>query len=158
MVDVEGDVDKTMPHQTDTACSWLVCHSRGDCRREHCANCIHLPRLSGDPAAQFLGKPAVRPHSMAGGAPTPCGRLSPLVVSRESGAPADQVEETPGRASLEKLGCRTHPQLHAGGVGQQQHKTMPEKKEIEKAINKFYANQYITLRTLTRNKYTLIPH
>ena len=44
----------------------------------------------------------------------------PLVVSRESGAPADQVEETPGRASLEKLGCRTPPQLHAGGVGRQQ--------------------------------------
>ena len=40
--------------------------------------------------------------------------------SRESGAPADQVEETPGRASLEKLGCRTPPQLHAGGVGRQQ--------------------------------------
>ena len=33
------------------------------------------------------------------------------------------MEETPGRASLEKLGCRTPPQLHAGGVGrhQQQH-------------------------------------
>ena len=41
----------------------------------------------------------------------------PLDVSRESGAPAGQVEETPGRASLEKLGCRTPPQLHAGGVG-----------------------------------------
>ena len=41
-------------------------------------------------------------------------------VSRESGASADQVEETPGRASLEKLGCRTPPQLHAGGVGRQQ--------------------------------------
>ena len=26
----------------------------------------------------------------------------------------------PGRASLEKLGCRTPPQLHAGGVGRQQ--------------------------------------
>ena len=37
------------------------------------------------------------------------------------GAPADQVEETPGRASLGKLGCRTPPQLNAGGVGQQQH-------------------------------------
>ena len=44
----------------------------------------------------------------------------PLDVSRESGAPADQVEETPGRASLEKLGCRTPPQIHAGGVGRQQ--------------------------------------
>ena len=43
-----------------------------------------------------------------------------LIVSRESGAPADQVEETPGRASLETLGCRTPPQLHAGGVGRQQ--------------------------------------
>ena len=41
-------------------------------------------------------------------------------MSPESGAPADQVEETPGRASLEKLGCRTPPQLHAGGVGRQQ--------------------------------------
>ena len=39
-------------HQTVTACSWLVCHSRG----EHCANCIHLPRLSGGPAAQFFGE------------------------------------------------------------------------------------------------------
>ena len=39
-------------HQTDTACSWLVCHSRG----EHCANCIHLPRLSRGPAAQFFGE------------------------------------------------------------------------------------------------------
>ena len=41
----------------------------------------------------------------------------PLDVSRESGAPAGQVEETPGRVFLEKLGCRTPPQLHAGGVG-----------------------------------------
>ena len=39
----------------------------------------------------------------------------PLDVSRESGASADQLEETPGRAYLEKLGCRTPPQLHAGG-------------------------------------------
>ena len=30
------------------------------------------------------------------------------------------MEETSGRASLEKLGCRTPPQLHAGGVGRQQ--------------------------------------
>ena len=44
----------------------------------------------------------------------------PLDVSRESGASAGQVEETAGRASLEKLGCRTPPQLHAGGVGRQQ--------------------------------------
>ena len=43
-------------HQTDTACSWLVCHSRGDCSGEHCANCIHLPRLSGGPPAQFFGE------------------------------------------------------------------------------------------------------
>ena len=38
-------------HQTDTACSWLVCHSRGDC-----ANCIHLPHLSGCPDTQFFGE------------------------------------------------------------------------------------------------------
>ena len=37
------------------------------------------------------------------------------------------MEETPGRASLEKLGCRTPPQLHAGGVGrQQQHRVNTE--------------------------------
>ena len=41
-------------------------------------------------------------------------------MSRESGASAGQVEETPDRASLEKLGCRTPPQLHAGGIGRQQ--------------------------------------
>ena len=35
------------------------------------------------------------------------------------------MEETPGRASLEKLGCRTPPQLHAGGVGQQQQQQPP---------------------------------
>ena len=32
------------------------CHSRGDCSGEHCANCIHLPRLSGCPASQFFGE------------------------------------------------------------------------------------------------------
>ena len=28
----------------------------GVCSGEHCANCIHLPRLSGGPAAQFFGE------------------------------------------------------------------------------------------------------
>ena len=37
-------------HQTDKACPWLVCHSRGG----DCANCIRLPRLSGGPATQFF--------------------------------------------------------------------------------------------------------
>ena len=41
---------------------------------EDCANCTHLSRLYGGLATQFMGKPAVRPRSMAGGAPTPCGR------------------------------------------------------------------------------------
>ena len=36
------------------------------------------------------------------------------------------MEETPGRASLEKLGCRTPPQLHAGGVGRQQQQQLLE--------------------------------
>ena len=160
--------DQLRVHQTDTACSWLVCHSRG----EHCANCIHLPRLSGGPAAQFFGgsQPCVPTAWLAeclllagdiesnpGPKPTlktlthtrtqpptltkytsslthphttdhlfncthlyTSSNIGPLVVSRESGAPADQVEETPGRASLEKLGCRTPPQLHTGGVGRQQ--------------------------------------
>ena len=55
--DFDEAIEEVEPHQTDTACSWLVCHSRGgDCRGEHCANCIHLPRLSGGPAAQFFGE------------------------------------------------------------------------------------------------------
>ena len=103
------------------------CHSRGDCPGEHCANCIHLPRLSGGPAAQFFWE-ASRASPQHGWRSayslretlSPTQDTGPLVVSRESGAPADQVEETPGRASLEKLGCRTPPQLNAGGVGQQQ--------------------------------------
>ena len=36
------------------------------------------------------------------------------------------MEETPGRASLEKLGCRTPPQLHAGGVGRQQQQQLTQ--------------------------------
>ena len=36
------------------------------------------------------------------------------------------MEETPGRASLEKLGCRTPPQLNAGGVGRQQQQQLLE--------------------------------
>ena len=122
-----GWYDLLLRHQTDTACSWLVCHSRGDCRVEHCANCIHLPRLSGGPTAQFFweASPASPQHGWRSAYSlretlSPTQDTGPLVVSRESGAPADQVEETPGRASLEKLGCRTPPQLHAGGVGRQQ--------------------------------------
>ena len=40
-------------HQTDTACTWLVRHSRGGGDR---ANCIHLSRLSGGPATQVFGE------------------------------------------------------------------------------------------------------
>ena len=56
LIEYDVEVDLDVKHQTDTACSWLVCHSRGDCSGEHCANCIHLPRLSGGPAAQFFGE------------------------------------------------------------------------------------------------------
>ena len=45
-------------------------------------------------------------------------------MSPESGASAGQVEETHGRASLEKMGGRTPPQLHTGGVGRQQQHNM----------------------------------
>ena len=79
---------------------------------EHCANCIHLPRLSGGPATQFWGK-ASRASPQHGWQSAYSLRETLLDVSRESGAPGDQVEETPGRASIEKLGCRTPPQLHA---------------------------------------------
>ena len=53
---IKNPYNENTQHQTDTACSWLVCHSRGDCSGEHCANCIHLPRLSGGPASQFFGE------------------------------------------------------------------------------------------------------
>ena len=56
MTVVNAPNEYSLQHQTDTACSWLVCHSRGDCSGEHCANCIHLPRLSGGPASQFFGE------------------------------------------------------------------------------------------------------
>ena len=46
---VEACLDVCCEHQTNTACSRLVCHSRGDC-----ANCIHIPRISGGPATLFL--------------------------------------------------------------------------------------------------------
>ena len=101
------------------------CHSRGDCPGEHCANCIHLPRLSGGPGAQFFGE-ASRASPQHGWRSAYSLRDTLLVVSRESGIPADQVEETPGRASLEKLGCRSPPQLNAGGVGRQQQQHMSD--------------------------------
>ena len=65
--------DSNFQHQTDTACSWLVCHSA-----TVGGNTVQI--VSTYPASpearppSFLGKPAVRPRSMAGGAPTPCGR------------------------------------------------------------------------------------
>ena len=79
-----------------------------------CANCIHLPRLSGGPATQFfLGSQPCVPAAWLAERLLLAGNIDsitgPLDVSRESGASAGQVEETPGRASLEKLGCRTPP-------------------------------------------------
>ena len=51
-------------HQTDTACSWLVCHSRGDC-----AICItYLASPEARPSS-FFGKPSVRPRSMLSASP-----------------------------------------------------------------------------------------
>ena len=44
----------------------------------------------------------------------------PLDISREAGASASQLERTPGRATLNFLGCRTPLQLYEGGLGQQQ--------------------------------------
>ena len=61
-------------HQTDTACSWLVCHSRGDCSGNTVQIVSTYPASPEDRPPSFFGKPAVRSRSMAGGAPTPCGR------------------------------------------------------------------------------------
>ena len=64
-------------HQTDTACSWLVCHSAtvGGTVRGYTVQIVSTYPASPEARPpSFLGKPAVRSRSMAGGAPTPCGR------------------------------------------------------------------------------------
>ena len=48
-----------------------MCRSRGGGTH---ANCIHLSCLSRGPAPSSLGKPVIRPRSMAGWASAPCGR------------------------------------------------------------------------------------
>ena len=71
-----GD-DNLVKHQTDTACSWLVCHSAtvgGTVRGNTVQIVSTYPASPEARPPSFLGKPAVRSRSMAGGAPTPCGR------------------------------------------------------------------------------------
>ena len=117
--DVDDGDDDDDEHQTDTACSWLVCHSAtvgGTVRGNTVQIVSTYPASPEARPPSFLGKPAVR-FPQHGWRSAYSLRETLLDVSRESGAPAGQVEETPGRASLEKLGCRTPPQLHAGGVG-----------------------------------------
>ena len=73
----DGIDDVLVEHQTDTACSWLVCHSAtvgGTVRGNTVQIVSTYPASPEARPPSFLGKPAVRPRSMAGGAPTPCGR------------------------------------------------------------------------------------
>ena len=73
----EGTADQMDGHQTDTACSWLVCHSAtvgGTVRGNTVQIVSTYPASPEARPPSFLGKPAVRSRSMAGGAPTPCGR------------------------------------------------------------------------------------
>ena len=70
-------INNSLPHQTDTACSWLVCHSAtvgGTVRGNTVQIVSTYPASPEARPPSFLGKPAVRSRSMAGGAPTPCGR------------------------------------------------------------------------------------
>ena len=115
----EEEVQPYRKHQTDTACSWLVCHSWGDC-----ANCIHLHRLPGVPANQFFGEAsrACPQHCWRSTYSlretlNPIEHTGPLDVSRESGASAGQVKETP---FSKEIGLSDPSCLHAGGVGRQQ--------------------------------------
>ena len=74
--DDDEDDDDTV-HQTDTACSWLVRHSAtvgGTVRGNTVQIVSTYPASPEARPPSFLGKPAVRPRSMAGEAPTPCGR------------------------------------------------------------------------------------
>ena len=68
---IAKDIDKhTHEHQTDTACAWLVCHSQeGLCK---IVSTYHASPKARAPI--FGGKPVMRPRSMDGGAPDPCGR------------------------------------------------------------------------------------
>ena len=76
-LETDDDDDRTRLHQTDTACSWLVCHSAtvgGTVRGNTVQIVSTYPASPEARPPSFLGKPAVRSRSMAGGAPTPCGR------------------------------------------------------------------------------------
>ena len=55
------------------------------------------------------------------------------------------MEDTPGRASLEKLGCRTPPQLHAGGVGRQQQHHMVEANSSTGLVMALYVASMVSL-------------
>ena len=64
---------KNTVHQTDTACAWLVCHSQeGLCK-------LYPPNPASQEARApgFLGKPVMRPRSMAGGAHLLAGESNP---------------------------------------------------------------------------------
>ena len=68
------------------------CHSRGDCSGEHCANCIHLPRLSGRPV--FWGS-------------RPC---VPAAWLAERLLLAGDIESNPGPRPTLKTPTHTHTQ------------------------------------------------
>ena len=76
-----------LEHQTDTACSWLVCHSAtvgGTVRGNTVQIVSTYPASPEARPPSFLGKPAVRPRSMAGGAPTPCGIQNPFLTAQST--------------------------------------------------------------------------
>ena len=99
-----SEMIKASLHQTDTACAWLVRHSR----KGLCKLYPSIPplRRSGHPV--FWGSQSCVPTAwlaerllLAGDIESNPGQnTGPLGVSRESGASASQVEETPGRAAL----------------------------------------------------------
>ena len=87
-----------------------------------CKLYLLTPPIPGPGHPVFLGSQSCVPAAWLAERLLLAGDIESVCLPREW-CPADQVEEMPGRASLEKLGCRTPPQLHAGGVGRQQQVT-----------------------------------
>ena len=62
--------------RTNEECTKRIQPARGWCATVDCATVQIVSTYPASPEARppsLLGKPAVRPRSMAGGAPTPCG-------------------------------------------------------------------------------------
>ena len=68
------------------------------------------------------------------------------------------MEETPGRASLEKFGCWTPPQLHAGGVGRQQQQQAHPSKYTQIPIKHSYDLQWNCVKIINWSMINIVNY